>query len=84
VLRSRSWKQSTGMQQLLGAEAEVIESITAATVPGAPENFQGMVRLHGELWRAVAPVAISAGAQVRVVSVTGLTVHVMPAGSAAR
>ena len=43
VLRSRSWKQSTGAEQLLGAEAEVTEAIappaevalgTAAT-PGA-------------------------------------------------
>ena len=84
VLRSRSWKQSTGTQQLLGEEAEVTDPITAAAAPGAPGAFQGMVRLHGELWRAVAPVAIPAGAQVRVVNVTGLTVHVTPAESAAR
>ena len=55
VLRSRSWKQSTGTQQLLGEEAEVTDPITAAAAPGAPAAFQGMVRLHGELWRAVAP-----------------------------
>ena len=36
------------------------------------------------LWRAVAPVAMPAGAQVRVVRVSGLTVHVMPAESGAR
>jgi len=83
VLRSRSWKQSTGLQELLGAQAEVTEPIAAAAAAGAPAGFQGMVRLHGELWRAVAPVAIPAGTQVRVVSVTGLTVHVTPAGSAA-
>ena len=54
VLRSRSWKQSTGTQQLLGEEAEVTDPITAAAAPGAPAAFQGMVRLHGELcvrWR---------------------------------
>ena len=84
VLRSRSWKQSTGTQQLLGEQAEVTDPITAAAAPGAPAPFQGMVRLHGELWRAVAPVAIPAGAQVRVVNVTGLTVHVTPAESGAR
>jgi membrane-bound serine protease (ClpP class) len=84
VLRSRSWKQSTGAEELLGEPAEVTEAITAAEAPGAPASFQGMVRLHGELWRAVAPVAIPTGAQVRVVSVTGLTVHVMPAESGAR
>ena len=69
---------------MLGEEAEVTEAIAPAAAPGAPAAFQGMVRLHGELWRAVAPVAIPAGAQVRVVSVTGLTVHVTPAESAAR
>jgi len=84
VLRSRSWKQSTGTQQLLGEQAEVTDPITAAAAPGAPAPFQGMVRLHGELWRAVAPVAIPAGAQVRVVNVTGLTVHVTPAESGTR
>lgn len=83
VLRSRSWKQTTGIQELLGEQAEVTEPITAAALQGAAGGFQGMVRLHGELWRAVAPVAIPAGTQVRVVSVTGLTVHVTPAESGA-
>lgn len=84
VLRSRSWKQSTGMQQLLGEQAEVTDAIANPAAPGAPGTFQGMVRLHGELWRAVAPVAIPAGTQVRVVSVAGLTVHVTPAEAGAR
>lgn len=84
VLRSRSWKQSTGIQELLGEEAEVTDAIAAPAAPGTPVVFQGMVRLHGELWRAVAPVAIPVGTQVRVVSVTGLTVHVTPAEAGAR
>jgi len=78
VLRSRSWKQSTGSEQLVGAEAEVTEAIAPVTGEGAV-SFQGMVRMRGELWRAVASVAIPAGAQVRVVRVSGLTVHVTPA-----
>ena len=84
VLRSRSWKQSTGAEELLGAQAEVTEAIGPAEAQGSPATFQGMVRLHGELWRAVATVAIPAGTQVRVVNVTGLTVHVTPAESGAR
>ncbi len=84
VLRSRSWKQSTGAEQLLGASAEVIEPLAAVSEDGVPPSFQGMVRLRGELWRAVAPVAIPAGARVRVVSITGLTVHVTPAESGVR
>jgi membrane-bound serine protease (ClpP class) len=83
VLRSRSWKQSSGKEQLLGAQAEVTEAFAPVAAEGAPPSFQGMVRLRGELWRAVAPVAMPAGAQVRVVRVTGLTVHVMPMESAA-
>jgi membrane-bound serine protease (ClpP class) len=79
VLRSRSWKQSTGSEQLVGTEAEVTEAIAPVAGEGATPSFQGMVRMRGELWRAVAPVAIAAGAQVRVVRVSGLTVHVTPA-----
>jgi membrane protein implicated in regulation of membrane protease activity len=41
-----------------------------------------MVRLNGELWRAVAQQAIPAGDRVRVLRVTGLTVYVAPAGEA--
>jgi len=83
VLRSRAWKQSSGKEELLGVEAEVTEAIAPVGGEAAPASFQGMVRLRGELWRAVAPVAIPAGAQVRVVRVSGLTVHVAPADSAA-
>ncbi len=75
VLRSRSWKPSTGREQLLGAAAEVTVPLTQ--LPGAA-FFQGMVRLHGELWRAVAREAIPAGAQVRVTRMEGLTLHVEP------
>jgi membrane protein implicated in regulation of membrane protease activity len=42
-----------------------------------------MVRTQGALWRAVAPASIPVGAEVRVVRVAGLTLHVIPAGSAA-
>ena len=84
VLSSRAWKQSSGKEELLGAEAEVTEAIAPVGGEAAPASFQGMVRLRGELWRAVAPMAIPAGTQVRVVQVSGLTVHVAPAGSAAR
>jgi membrane-bound serine protease (ClpP class) len=82
VLRSRSWKQSAGKEELLGERAEVTEPLAPVGGQPAPASFQGMVRLRGELWRAVAPVAIPAGTQVRVVRVTGLTVYVTPAESA--
>jgi membrane protein implicated in regulation of membrane protease activity len=39
-----------------------------------------MVRLHGELWRAVSREEIPAGAQVRVTRIEGLTLHVVLPG----
>jgi membrane-bound serine protease (ClpP class) len=84
VLRSRTWKQSAGAEQLVGAPAEATETFEPVSGQAVPASFQGMVRLRGELWRAVSPVAIAAGAQVRVVRVAGLTVYVTPAESVAR
>jgi len=77
VLRSRTWKQSTGREQLVGSPGEVTETLVRQT---GSEIFQGMVRLHGELWRAVAREEIPAGAQVRVTRIEGLTLHVVAAG----
>jgi membrane-bound serine protease (ClpP class) len=70
VLRSRSWKQQTGKEELLGEEGEVIEPISAAAT--------GLVRVHGELWRAATKSgeSIPKGAWARVKSVDGLTVEV--------
>ena len=75
VLRSRSWKPSTGPEQLIGAAAEVTDPLVQLA---GSEIFQGMVRLHGELWQAVAHEAIPAGAHVRVTRIEGLTAHVVP------
>ena len=77
VLRSRSWKPSTGREQLVGSPGEVTEPFVRQT---DGEIYQGMVRLHGELWRAVAREEIPAGAQVRVTRIEGLTLHVVLAG----
>jgi membrane-bound serine protease (ClpP class) len=79
VLRSRTWKQTGGTEELVGASAEVTEALEAPAEEGL---FAGMVRTQGALWRAVAPQGIPAGAQVRVVRVAGLTLHVTPAGEA--
>jgi membrane-bound serine protease (ClpP class) len=83
VLRTRGWKQTTGREQLTGAAAEVTEAIQAVSGPAGESVFAGMVRMHGELWRAVASQAIPAGARVRVLRVTGLTVQVAPTDEAA-
>src|SRR5579862_2268747 len=83
VLRTRGWKQTTGREQLTSAPAEVTEAIQASSGPAGESTFAGMVRMRGELWRAVASQAIPAGARVRVVRVTGLTVQVTPADEVA-
>jgi membrane-bound serine protease (ClpP class) len=75
VLRSRSWKPSTGREQLVGKSAEVTDPLIQLT---GGDIFQGMVRLHGELWRAVGNQAIPSGAPGRVTRVEGLTLHVVP------
>ena len=70
VLRSRHWKQSTGKEELVGTEAEVVQPIGAA-------GAAGLVRIHGELWRAVVSDGpVPQGARVRVKRISGLTLEV--------
>ena len=73
VMRSRSWKQSTGKEELVGEEGELTEAVGSG-------DGAGMVFIHGELWRAASPggVAIPKGARVRVRRVAGLTLEVEP------
>ncbi len=74
VLRSRAWPVQTGLEEMVRQMGEVVEPITgAAAAPRA-----GLVRVRGELWRAVAPAPIPAGARVRVTRADGLTLHVEP------
>jgi membrane-bound serine protease (ClpP class) len=71
VLRSRTWKTATGREELVGGEGEVTE-------PVDPDTGTGMVRVHGELWRAAAQAGqkIPQGAHVKVRAVNGLTLTV--------
>jgi membrane-bound serine protease (ClpP class) len=78
VLRSRGWKPVTGREQLVGSPGEVTEALVRQA---DSESYQGMVRLHGELWRAVGREEIPAGTQVRVTRIEGLTLHVVSAGN---
>ena len=76
VLRSRTWKVSTGREELVGEEGEVREPV------GSGEAL-GSVFVHGELWRAAvrAGESIPIGARVRVKKVKGLTLEVEPVES---
>lgn len=70
VLKSRRWKTVTGKEEMLGAEGVV----TAAL----PAEGEGMIRVHGELWRAAAAAPVPEGARVRVTRVEGLKLFVEP------
>jgi membrane-bound serine protease (ClpP class) len=80
VLNSRAWKPMVGQEQFVGSTAEVTDPLVPS---GDGGNFQGMVRLNGALWRAVAPEAIPLGAHVQVTAYEGLTLHVVLAKHAA-
>ncbi len=70
VLSSFRWKPATGKEEMVGTEAEVVQPIGAA-------GSAGMVRVHGELWRAVvADGPVPLGARVRVKKIEGLTLEV--------
>lgn len=75
VLRSRRWKPATGKEQLIGSQGVVTTAL--------PAGGEGIVRVHGELWRAVANEPIAEEKVVRVVRVDGLKMHVEPVNSAA-
>jgi membrane-bound serine protease (ClpP class) len=78
VLRSRKWKPGTGPEELVGLSAVVVTPISGASAAGSRE---GMIRVRGELWRAVASQPVAEGGAVRVVRVDGLTLHVEPVDS---
>jgi len=70
VLRSRKWKSATGREELLREQGIVVTPITAAA--------EGMIRIHGELWRAVSTQAVPEGQPVRVLKIEGLKLYVEP------
>jgi membrane-bound serine protease (ClpP class) len=76
VMRSRTWKVSTGREELVGEIGEVREPVGAGEAVGA-------IFVHGEIWRAAARPGenIPIGARVRVKKVKGLTLEVEPVES---
>ena len=70
VLRSRKWKTATGKEELIGSTAMVTEQLKPGT--------EGMVRVHGELWRAVSSQPVPEGKNVQVTKVEGLKLYVEP------
>ena len=68
LLHSRSVKIVTGIDEMVAATAEVIES--------TKEGYR--VRCHGEIWYATSDAVLEVGQNVRVESLSGLVLHVNP------
>jgi membrane-bound serine protease (ClpP class) len=70
VIRARQNKAVMGMETLVNQIAEVRTALTPA----------GMVFVQGEYWNAESEVPVEKGGRVRVVSVEGLKLRVLPVG----
>jgi len=68
LLHSRSVKIVTGIDEMVGATAKVLES--------TKEGYR--VRCHGEIWYATSDSVLEVGQNVRVESLSGLILHVNP------
>ena len=73
VLHSRKWKQAAGTEEMLGEQGIAANGLKA--------GVEGLIRIHGEMWRAIAEQDVSAGASVRVLKIEGLKLYVEPAKS---
>ena len=71
VLRSRKWKQAAGAEEMLGEQG--------IATNGLKSGIEGMIRIHGETWRAITDEDIAAGEAVRVRKIEGLKLYVEPA-----
>jgi membrane-bound serine protease (ClpP class) len=70
VLRSRKWKSATGTEELIGTQGVVVSAMAGGA--------EGLIRIHGELWRAVSARPVPEGKPVRVLRVEGLKLYVEP------
>ena len=68
LLHSRSVKIVTGIDEMVGATAKVLES--------TKEGYR--VRCHSEIWYATSDSVLEVGQNVRVESLSGLILHVNP------
>jgi membrane-bound serine protease (ClpP class) len=71
VLRSRRWKTATGKEEMIGSQGVAMGPLAAGA--------EGMIRVHGELWKAESPKPVQEGETVRILRVEGLKLYVEPA-----
>jgi len=72
IVRAHRSPVQTGSEGLVGVEAVAVETFVAE----GTGRFRGMVRVHGEYWRARAGSALAAGESVRVRGRDGLVLLV--------
>jgi membrane-bound serine protease (ClpP class) len=70
VLRSRKWKPAAGVEELLSEQG--------IAVMGLQGGIEGMIRIHGESWRATSAQDVAPGSSVKVLRIEGLKLHVAP------
>ena len=68
LIKSRSVKIVSGVDEMVGSTAEVLES--------SEKGYR--VRCHGEVWYAESKSDLEIGQKVRVESLSGLVLHVKP------
>jgi membrane-bound serine protease (ClpP class) len=74
AIKARRRPVVSGLEQLLGAEAVVLEGFEG----------EGKVSLHSETWTALSAVPLHKGQQVKVSGIEGLTLRVEPLNTSTR
>jgi membrane-bound serine protease (ClpP class) len=74
VLKAHRRHAVTGAEGLLRERAVAGQTFTARN-----GGYAGVVRVHGELWRAVSPAPVSEGQELEIDERNGLTLRVRPA-----
>jgi membrane-bound serine protease (ClpP class) len=74
ILKSQRAPLQTGSETMTGAEAIADEAFVSEG-----DHYSGLVRTHGELWKAESETPVSAGDELMIERREGLTLHVRPA-----
>lgn len=70
ALRAQRQRPATGAEGMIGEAGRARTDLS--------RERPGTIDVHGEIWNAVSDVPITAGAQVRIVAIQGLTLIVEP------
>lgn len=73
IVKAHRVPLQTGSETMAGTEAEADEDFTLAE-----DRYVGLIRAHGELWRAASQTPVMAGQRLEIQSREGLTLLVRP------